>query len=75
MASPKNSIPYFFNNKVDVVRFVNEMLPSLEPTSVSTMTISLGKYEEFYASIVIGESSEDTEKNLAWPYLETQPNT
>lgn len=65
----------FSGNKEDVVEFVNAKLWSLKPDSQLTMTITQEKSGVCSAQTATEELSEGTEKNLAWPYLETPPNT
>lgn len=66
----------FLNNRADVVRYVNEKLPHSEPDLPWTMTITVGKYVEFFAHIVTDGSSDATEQDLAvLSFLPTQVNT
>lgn len=65
----------FFENKTDVVEFVEDLLSSLKLISVSITITPQGKYVVSYAPTVIGELSNDTDEKKVLSFFATQSNT
>lgn len=64
----------FFDNKERLAAFVVDQLQYSKPGSPLTTIITPVKSVGYYVSIVTGESSEDTELQMAKFFSDTQVN-
>lgn len=61
MESPSNNTMIFLGGKEGVAQFVSAILQNFELASQLTITITPVRYEDYYVTIVIDDSSDDTE--------------
>ncbi len=65
----------FCKDRMDVVRYVDDMLYNLNKDCAWTMTITAGKSEDYFALIAIEGLSEDTVESLGYTFLDKLYNT